>query len=171
VQEISDENAEEPNPEEVVEKPRERRIVPPPGQKRKQIAPKKAVVKDRGWKTIKEIDDDSTYSDDEVDKEEDKSVDSAYGKEKHGADNDDNFALIESSSDNDDSAENGRMESFDCDIANTHAEVERRREELNSRAQQGAECPPTDTTPAANIPFAFCGGDAELTVPRGMSNA
>jgi hypothetical protein len=42
---------------------------------------------------------------------------------------------------------------------------------LNSRAQQGVDFPPTDTTPAANIPTAFCGRDAGLTVPRGMSNA
>ena len=130
-------------------------------------------MKGRGWGTIEELDDDSTYSsDDEVDKEEDKSVDSEDGKEKRGADdNDDNFALNKSSSDNDDSAESGRMERFERNIANTHAEVERRRKELNSRTQQGAECPPTNTTSAANIPTAFRGRDAGLTVPRGMSNA
>ena len=45
MQEIPDENAEEPNPEEVIEKPQKQCIVPPPGKKRKQFAPKKAVVK------------------------------------------------------------------------------------------------------------------------------
>jgi hypothetical protein len=40
------------------------------------------VVKGRGWGTIEELDDDSTYSsDDEVDKEEDEFVDSEDGKE------------------------------------------------------------------------------------------
>jgi NaMN:DMB phosphoribosyltransferase len=62
------------------------------------------------------------------------------------------------------------MERFERNIANTHAEVERRRKELNSRTQQGAECPPTNTTSAANIPTAFRGRDAGLTVPRGMWN-
>ena len=139
---------------------------------RKQFAPKKAVLKSRGWETIEEIDDDSTNSDDEVDEEEEESVESEDGKEKCGPyDNDDNLALNKSSSDNNDSAKSGRMERFEGDIANTHAEVDRRREELNSRAQQGAECPPTDTAPAASVSSAFCGRDAGLTVPCGTSNA
>jgi hypothetical protein len=121
VHEIPDEYAKEPNPEEVIEKQQKRRIVPHPGKKRKQIAPKKVVVKGKGWETIEEIDDDSTYSsDDEVDKEEDKSVDSEDGKEKRGADdNDDNFALNKSSSDNDDSAESGKMEVLK-EVSRTH---------------------------------------------------
>jgi hypothetical protein len=158
VQEIPDNNAKEHNPEEVIEKPPKRRIVPPPGKKRKQGR----------WDTIvEEIDDDSTYS--SGDEEEDESIDSEDGKEKRGAD--DNLALDESSSDNDDSGASKRMERFERDIAETHAEMDRRREELNRRAQQGAEDPPNDTTPAANIPTATRGRDAGLTVPRGMSNA
>ncbi len=45
------------------------------------------MKKGRGWETTEKIDD-------EVDEEEDKSVNSEDGKEKGGADdNDDNFAL------------------------------------------------------------------------------
>jgi hypothetical protein len=47
-------------------------------------------------------------------------------RKKGGADDtDNNFALNESSSDIDHSAKCGRMECFERDIENTHAEVER----------------------------------------------
>ena len=141
MQEIPDENAEESNPEEVNEKLPKRHIVPPPGKKRKQIVLRKAVVKGRGWETItiEEIDDDSTYSYGDVDKEEDKSVNSEDGKEKRGADNNDNNFALTNPSGNDDSGENGMMERFERDVASARAEVERRcSKELNSRAQQGA---------------------------------
>ncbi len=125
VQEIPDEYAEEPNPEEVIEKNHEHTHCSSSWYEEETKCAKKAVVKGRGCETIEEINDDSTYLDDEVNKEEDESVNSEDGKEKHGADNNDNnFALNKLSSDNDDGAESGRTERFERDIANTDAEVE-----------------------------------------------
>jgi hypothetical protein len=71
VQEIpAEKNTEENDPVEIATKPPKQRVVPPPGKKRKQYGPKKAVVKG-GKGTIEEIDDDSTYTRNEVDEEED----------------------------------------------------------------------------------------------------
>jgi hypothetical protein len=116
------------------------------------------VVKGRGRETIEEIDDNSTYSNDEVNEEEDKSVTTT-------------LTLTNRHQERMTIAEKREDGTFERDIANTHAEVERRRKELNSHAQQGAECPPNNTTPAGNIQTAFRGRDAGLAVPLGMLNA
>ena len=171
VQEIpAEKNTEEDDPVEIVTKPPKQCVVPPPGKKRKQFGPKKAVVKG-GKDTIEEIDDNSTYTGNEVDEEEDESIDSEDGEGKRGADiYVETLGLDESSSDNYDSGDS-RMERFERDIAKSNAAAERCRKESNLRAQQGAEDPPNNTTPMANVSTATSTRYAGLTVPRGMSNA
>ncbi len=72
-------------------------------------------------------------TDGDVDKEEDKSVNSEDDKEKRGADNNDNNFALTNPSGNDDSGENGMMERFERDVASARAEVQRRcSKELNS---------------------------------------
>ena len=169
VQEIpAEKNTEEDDPVEIITKPPKHCVVPPPGKKRKQFGPKKAVVKG-GKDTIEEIDDNSTYPGNEVD--EDESIDSEDGEGKRGADiYVETLRLDESSSDNYDSGDS-RMERFERDIAKSNAAAERCRKESNLRAQQGAEDPPNNTTPMANVSTATSTRYAGLTVPRGMSNA
>ena len=172
VQEIpAEKNTEEDDPVEIVTKPPKHCVGPPPGKKRKQFGPKKAVVKG-GKDTIEEIDDNSTYTGNEVDEEEDESIDSEDGEGKRGADiYVETLGLDESSSDNYDSGDS-RMERFERDIAKSNAAAERCRKESNLRAQQGAEDPPNNTTPMANVSTATSSTRyAGLTVPRGMSNA
>ena len=66
-----------PDPVQIIVKAHKRRVVPPPGKRRKQIAPKKAKVIKGRWDAPEEIDD-SSYSGDEVDDENGESDD---GKE------------------------------------------------------------------------------------------
>jgi hypothetical protein len=63
------------------------------------------------------------------------------------------------------------MERFERDIAKSNAAADRCRKESNLRAQQGAEDPPSNTTPMAKVSTATSTRYAGLTVPRGMSNA
>jgi hypothetical protein len=168
VQEIpADKNTKESGPVDIATKPHKKRVVPPPGKKRKQIAPKKAVAKG-GWDTPEEIDD-SSYSDEEVDEEKDKLGDDEDDEEKSSSSEDDNDAVPHDSSDENSSTD--RMLRFQRDIERTNEDVDRRRcEELNQRAQQGAEDPPNDTSLKANTPSSTRGFDSGSTVPRGMSN-
>ena len=94
----------------------------------------------KGRKDVDVIDDDSRYSGDEIDEEEDESIDSEDGDGKSGADiHYESLALDKSSSDGNDDSEDGRMERFELDIAKTHAVAERFRKESNLSAQQGAD--------------------------------
>ncbi len=142
----ADKNTKESGPVDIATKPHKKRVVPPPGKKRKQIAPKrrwqKAVAKG-GWDTPEEIDD-LSYSDEEIDEEKDKLGDDEDDGEKSSRSEDDNDVVPRDSSDENSSTD--RMRRFQRDIERTKADVEgRHREELNQRAQQGAEDPPNDT--------------------------
>jgi hypothetical protein len=151
----------------IATKPNKKCVVPPPGKKRKQSAPKKAAVKG-GWDTPEEIDD-SLYSDEEVDKEKDKLGDEEDDKEKSSSSEDDNDVVPHDSSDKNSSTD--RMRRFQRDIERTKADMEgRRREELNQRAQQGAEDPPDNTSLQATTPSLTRGFDSGSTVPCGISN-
>jgi hypothetical protein len=90
-------------------------------------------------------------------------------EEKSSSSEDDNDVVPYDLSDKNSSTD--RMRHFQRDIEMTKADVEgQRREELNQRAQQGAEDPPNDTNLKANALSLTRGFDCSSTVPRAMSN-
>jgi hypothetical protein len=168
VQEIpAEENTKERSPVDIATKSQKKTCCSSSWKQEGANCTKKAVVK-RGLNTSEEIDD-SSYSDEEVDDGKDKSGDDEDDEEKSSSSDEDSDVVPHDSSDENSSAD--RMRRFQRYIERTKADVEeRRRDELNQRAQQGAEDPPNNTSLKANTPSSTRGFDSGSTAPRGMSN-
>ena len=132
-----------PAPVQIIAKAHKQRVVSPPGKKQEQIKPKQAKIKGR-WDTPEESDD-STYSGDNVDKEKAESDEDKDDKGKSSAEDDSNVVVPHADSSDDDKSKDS-MDQFVRDVEKSETEAAQRcaEEELNRRAQEGAEDPPND---------------------------